>query len=180
MINFRDCYYAIIQLSWHLRCGRFLFQIFHISRNTEILIFSKNREKNSTTWKMLKTLILYKNDAKKIKKLVKKRLAHKIIKKPFFLSKWNKFVNCSKNIQIFFRIFGCSSEKPIPLILLKSRMLTYFGTLNTNMTMKIGANDIFKVKRTKNPVFQQFFKIIMNAIVIGTKKGWIAVCCSLL
>ena len=29
--------------------------------------------------------------------------------------------------------------------------------------MKIGANDIFKVKRTKKLGFQQFFKIIMNA-----------------
>ena len=30
------------------------------------------------------------------------------------------------------------------------------------MTMKIGANDIFKVERMKNAVFQQFFGINMN------------------
>ena len=29
-------------------------------------------------------------------------------------------------------------------------------------TMKIGANDIFKVKRSKNLGFQQFFEIIMS------------------
>ena len=29
-------------------------------------------------------------------------------------------------------------------------LLAYFGVLNTNITMKIGENDILKVKRTKN------------------------------
>ena len=34
--------------------------------------------------------------------------------------------------------------------------------LNTNMAMKISADDICTVKRTKNLAFQQFFNIIMN------------------
>ena len=37
--------------------------------------------------------------------------------------------------------------------------------------MKIGANDIFKVKRTKNLGFQQFFKIIKSTSYWSEKKA---------
>ena len=50
----------------------------------------------------------------------------------------------------------------MPLILLKLWIVTYFDMLNTNMTMKIGGDNIFKVKRTKTLNFQQFSMIIMN------------------
>ena len=43
-------------------------------------------------------------------------------------------------------------------------IITYFNVLNTNMTLTIDANDVFKVERTKNPVFQQFFEIILNKL----------------
>ena len=47
---------------------------------------------------------------------------------------------------------GCSSETVTQWIDLISRILTYFDVLNTNITMKMGENDIFKVKRIKNSV----------------------------
>ena len=49
--------------------------------------------------------------------------------------------------------------------------LTYFDVLKTNMTMKTGANDIFKIKRIKNSIFQQFFKIIMNTRYLSEKRA---------
>ena len=40
----------------------------------------------------------------------------------------------------------CTSESEIPPIVLKLCIPTYFDLLITNMTVKIGANDTFKVK----------------------------------
>ena len=51
----------------------------------------------------------------------------------------------------------CASECEIPLIVLKLRMPTYFDLLMTNLTVKISANDTFKVKTLKKTLFFTFF-----------------------
>ena len=47
-------------------------------------------------------------------------------------------------------------------ISLKLRILTYFDVLNTNIIMKIGANEICKVKSTKKIGFLSFLNIIIS------------------
>ena len=53
--------------------------------------------------------------------------------------------------------FGCISESEIPPIALKLSIPTYFDLLITKMTMKIGGNNIFKVKTQKEISFFTFF-----------------------
>ena len=65
----------------------------------------------------------------------------------------------SQSTKILPFLNGQTSEKPD---FVKITHTTYFDVLNTNMTMKIRANDIFKVKRTKNSSFKQFFEIFLN------------------
>ena len=67
-----------------------------------------------------------------------------------------------------FKPKGCTSESEIPLVALKLRVTTYFELLITNMTTKIGANDIFKVKTKKNLIFHVFHNI--TSINIGLRK----------
>ena len=51
----------------------------------------------------------------------------------------------------------CASESEIPPIVLKLYIPTYFDLLITNMTVKIDANDTFKVKTKKKTLFFTFF-----------------------
>ena len=57
----------------------------------------------------------------------------------------------------------CASESEIPPIVLKLRISTYFDLLITNITVKIGANNTFKVKtRKKNLIYHVFHIISIN------------------
>ena len=51
----------------------------------------------------------------------------------------------------------CASKSEIHSIVLKLRIPTYFDLVIMNMTMKIGANDTFKVKTAKKTLFFTFF-----------------------
>ena len=54
-------------------------------------------------------------------------------------------------------------ESEIPPIVLKLRIYTYFDLLIENMTVKIGANDTFKVEiRKKNVIFHVFLITSIN------------------
>ena len=57
----------------------------------------------------------------------------------------------------------CAFESEIPSIVLKLRIYTYFDLLIENMTVKIGANDTFKVEiRKKNVIFHVFHITSIN------------------
>ena len=65
---------------------------------------------------------------------------------------------------ILLNFFGFTSESEIPPIALKLRILSYFDLLIINMIVKIGANDLFKVK-TQKTLFFMFFKLLGNFCV---------------
>ena len=85
-----------------------------------------------------------------------------------------------------FHLLGVStSESEIPPIALKFRIPMYFHLLITNMTIKIIANDIFKVKIKKNRIFHVFHitsintriglreKVFRKKLVVCT-NGWVS------
>ena len=62
----------------------------------------------------------------------------------------------------------CASESEIPPIVFKLRIPTYFDLLITNTTMKIDADDTFKVKTPKENLIFHVFHI--NSINIGLRE----------
>ena len=63
----------------------------------------------------------------------------------------HEFMFYGRNISVYVRTIENKDILSKSAYLFEFVEISYFDVLNTNTTIKIGENDIFKIKRTKNP-----------------------------